>query len=73
VQYSRLACTDAFRTGIERVVRGAADQRIVLMCAEGEPLECHRAVLVARELEKTGLAVKHLLRNSKLEDHSATL
>lgn len=46
VQYGRLAQTAMFKSGIERVERGAVEHRIALMCAEKEPLDCHRTLLV---------------------------
>ena len=73
VQYSRLAETALFRSGIERVIRGAAEQRIALMCAEREPLECHRTVLVARVLAERGVSVEHILSNGQVERQSDTL
>ena len=33
VQYARLARTDSFRAGIDRVIRGTNEYRIALMCA----------------------------------------
>lgn len=69
VQYGRLARTELFRSGIERVIRGAQEQRIALMCAEKEPLECHRTLLVARGLDEQGIAVAHILSDGRLETH----
>jgi uncharacterized protein (DUF488 family) len=69
VQYARLARTDWFRSGLNRVVRGANDYRIALMCAEKEPLECHRALLVARALDELGVPVEHILPDGRLESH----
>lgn len=69
VQYSRLAHTDQFRQGIERVMRGAQEHLIALMCAEREPLECHRTLLVARALDMQGVSVAHILGNGRLEVH----
>ena len=69
VQYGRLARTELFRSGIERVIRGAQEQRIALMCAEKEPLECHRTLLVARALDEQGIAVAHILSDGRLETH----
>ena len=40
------------------------------MCAEREPLECHRALLVAPELEKAGIAVVHVHADGRTESHS---
>lgn len=70
VQYARLAQTDMFRSGIDRVVRGANDYRVALMCAEKEPLECHRALLVARALDDLGITVEHILPDGRRESHS---
>ncbi|NJD68018.1 MAG: hypothetical protein C3F12_00780 [Candidatus Methylomirabilota bacterium] len=69
VQYERLARTELFRCGIERVIRGAQEHRIALMCAEKEPLECHRTLLVARTLDDLGVPVAHILADGRLEAH----
>lgn len=70
VQYGRLARTDRFRQGLERVRRGAEEHRIALMCAEKEPLECHRTLLVARALDEQGVEVMHILGDGRLESHA---
>jgi uncharacterized protein (DUF488 family) len=73
VQYARLARTEAFRNGIERIIRGTGEHRIALMCAEKEPLKCHRALLVARALAARGVGVEHILPDGRLESHRATM
>jgi uncharacterized protein (DUF488 family) len=73
VQYARLADTPAFKDGLRRVRDGAKRFRLALMCAEKEPLECHRTVLVARALVAEGVAVAHILADSRLEAHDATM
>ena len=47
--------------------------RIALMCAEKEPLECHRAILVARHLTALGIDVQHIDENGSLESHNDAL
>jgi uncharacterized protein (DUF488 family) len=69
VQYARLARTELFRSGLDRVMRGAREYRIALMCAEKEPLDCHRTLLVARALDERGASVAHILANGGLEAH----
>lgn len=69
VDYERLAATELFRTGIERLLDGAKQYRIAVMCAEKEPLDCHRAILVARELARRGASVRHILANGEVETH----
>jgi len=73
VQYDRLAETKLFSQGIKRVQEGTNQYRVALMCAEKEPLECHRTILVSRYLEARGLIVQHILSDGDLENHSDTL
>ena len=73
VRYDRVARTALFREGIDRVVRGAQDNRIALMCAEKEPLDCHRTILVGRSLVERGVAVAHILADGRLEPHDDTM
>jgi uncharacterized protein (DUF488 family) len=70
VRYDRIAVTELFKQGIERVCRGLSDgYRIALMCAEKEPLECHRSILVARRLVEQGVDVQHIRGDGSLESH----
>jgi uncharacterized protein (DUF488 family) len=73
VSYARLARTELFRNGLQRLITGMADHRISLMCAEREPLECHRTILVARELVREGVPVTHILADGTLESHEHAL
>jgi len=73
VQYSRLAVTELFRQGLDRVQEGMKKYRLALMCAEKEPLECHRTILVARHLAGRGIAVQHILADGRLENQADLL
>jgi uncharacterized protein (DUF488 family) len=73
VQYARLAQTPSFQNGLERVVNGARSYRIALMCAEREPLECHRTLLVAKALAERGHPVIHIHGDGHLEAHEAAM
>lgn len=73
VSYDKLAATESFRRGIERLMTGMHEYRIALMCAEREPLECHRTILVARELDRLGVRVSHVLADGSLEDHRCAI
>jgi len=70
VQYRSVAATSIFRSGIERILVGTQSYRIVLMCAEREPLECHRTLLVAPEIERAGISVIHVHADGRIESHS---
>lgn len=69
VQYDRLARTGLFRDGLDRIGEGVKKYRIALMCAEKEPLECHRTILVARHLQDLGFQVSHIHADGRIEGH----
>jgi uncharacterized protein (DUF488 family) len=73
VRYERLAQTDLFHSGIERIIRGAEKYHIALLCAEKEPLECHRTLLVSKALAERGLEVAHILADGRIESHEETM
>lgn len=73
VKYDRLARTELFQSGLDRVERGTATHTISLLCAEKEPLDCHRTILVSRHLEARGVTVVHILEDGRLEPHAQTV
>lgn len=73
IRYDRVATTEPFRRGLARVVHGAARHRIALMCAEKEPLDCHRTLLVARALDEQGVDVAHIHADGALERHAEAM
>jgi uncharacterized protein (DUF488 family) len=73
VQYGRLAATSGFKAGIERVLAGAEKFRVALMCAEKEPLDCHRTLLVSRALEDAGVSIAHILADGSVEPQEKTM
>ncbi len=73
VQYERLAHTELFRRGLARVQEGMKSYRVALMCAEREPIECHRTILVARHLSALGVAVGHIHADGRVERHPDAL
>jgi len=70
--FDSIALTDGFKSGIERVLKGSEDHRIALMCAEKEPLNCHRTLLVCRNLKKQAIDIMHILYDGTLEYHRDT-
>ncbi len=73
IRYARVAATEPFRRGLARVLREAAGHRTALMCAEKEPLDCHRTLLVARALDGKGVDVAHIHADGALEPHGAAM
>ena len=70
--YEAMAVTADFRAGVDRVIAGMTSHRLCLMCAEREPLDCHRCLLVGRALAGHGCTVGHILADGSIERHSTT-
>lgn len=67
--YDRIAATDAFQRGLQRLLKGSEEHRIALMCAEKDPLTCHRAILICQHLLPFNLEIGHIHSNGELEYH----
>lgn len=72
VQYKRLAEKDIFQQGLSRLRKGMATYRIALLCAEKDPLTCHRMILICRHLRGNDILIRHILEDGSLEDNRAT-
>jgi uncharacterized protein (DUF488 family) len=70
--YEKMAKQPEFRAGLDRLQEIIARSRVCLMCAEREPLDCHRCLLVARRLAERGLTIGHILHDGTVESHAAT-
>lgn len=58
-----------FDAGIERLLRGAAEYTVAIMCAEKDPRNCHRTHLVTPALVARGVTVRHILANGEILEH----
>ena len=69
IDFARLCQTDYFQEGLERVRNGSARFNLALMCAEKDPIQCHRTILVCRHLRTNNAIIKHILEDGELEDN----
>jgi uncharacterized protein (DUF488 family) len=69
--FQRIAAGPAFKAGLAELRTVAAEQRVAIMCAERDPKDCHRARLVAPELDRAGLRVGHILGDGAVLPHRA--
>ena len=67
--YERIASTECFKEGIQRLVKGAETYKIALMCAEKDPITCHRAILICQYVRDYDLTINHILASGDLESH----
>src|SRR6266511_266153 len=69
IQYRSIAESEKFRGGLKRVRAGSERMSLALMCAESDPLECHRGILISRLLVAGGTWVTHIHADGQLETH----
>lgn len=65
-----LVGTSEFDRGIKRLLQDCQTDTIALMCAEKDPITCHRTILVCQHLRNTDLTIEHILGDGELESHS---
>jgi len=70
--YKRVAELPVFQEGLACLARNAAKYNIAVMCAEKDPIDCHRTVLICRHLRKLGFSIQHILADGSLEEHEST-
>ncbi|MSP50548.1 MAG: DUF488 domain-containing protein [Alphaproteobacteria bacterium] len=70
VDYAKVAATAAFREGLDEAAAMAREKRCCLLCAEKDPLDCHRSILVARHLAPKGFSVSHIHGDGKVESQA---
>lgn len=70
IKYRSIAESVLFRDGLRRVQRGSTRMRLALMCAESDPLDCHRGILISRILATQGTPIMHINTDGCLESHA---
>lgn len=68
-RYDLIARTVLFQRGLDRLRRGIKSFRVALLCAERDPVTCHRTILVCRHLRKDIGTISHILESGSLERH----
>jgi len=71
VRYDRVAQVQGFQAGLERLADIWTGQRVSLLCAEKDPLNCHRMILVCRALRERALDIRHIRDDGTFESHDA--
>ena len=68
LDFEKVAQSDVFIKGMKNVILGLSrGNNIALMCTEKDPIDCHRAILVARAFTINGINVTHILPDGSLQ------
>jgi uncharacterized protein (DUF488 family) len=71
VDYRARRRSYAFGAGIERLQRELETHSLALMCAEEDPIECHRFLMICPELVALGLRPQHIRRGGSIGTQEA--
>lgn len=64
--YDRMQEAESFRQGIDRLLDIGVETPTAMLCAEADPMACHRERLIAPVLRKRGITVLHILPDGAL-------
>lgn len=74
VDYDILKDKEFFLEGLQRVINAYKNGvKVVIMCSESKPQECHRSKLIGRELMKKKITVAHIIGKGKVKDQSTVI
>lgn len=72
--YEPMAALPGFQQGVERILLGAMNHRLGLLCSCGQPRDCHRRLLIGKVLCEHGAELRHVLPDGDvLTEHSVDL
>ena len=65
--YDLIAAHPKFREGLNRIRAGMEKYRIALLCAEKDPITCHRTILICRNLKGNDIRIFHIIDSGRVE------
>lgn len=70
LDFKKVQESSNFNIGFENILKGAMQFKIAFMCTEKNPIDCHRAIMVGDAFFKKGYAVKHILEDGNIKEHT---
>jgi uncharacterized protein (DUF488 family) len=67
VDYRRRRKSFGFRQGLDRVLQESKRHTVALLCAEEDPIACHRFLMICPALIEAGVVPQHIRRGGILE------
>lgn len=65
--YKSITETIQFKKGLSRIIKGLQKYTIALLCAEKDPINCHRNILICRNLKDFDIEIIHILESDFIE------
>jgi len=71
-KYDLISNHPIFQEGIVRILKEIKKFSVAMMCAEKDPINCHRTILVCKQLKNYEIQIVHIIDDNTSEDHSET-
>jgi len=72
ISFLKIIKSDSFNNGIHKVLCEMQNHKIVLLCSEKDPINCHRTIIISHFLSRYGVHIQHILENGAIEENSET-
>ena len=75
VLYKEIKNKEFFKGGLSRIIiANEKNIKVVLMCSESNPEECHRSKLIGEELlKKSGISINHIISKDTLKSQEIVI
>lgn len=71
VDFAKVQNSPAFKKGVERLRSFInSGETVALMCAEADPMDCHRFSMVSDALQRDGFEVYHIIKDKTLKSNA---
>jgi len=70
--YHLISKRPLFQKGVGRILKGMKKYSIAIMCAEKDPINCHRTILICKHLKNDNIKIIHIIDSNTTENHTET-
>lgn len=70
VDFEKVAVSSVFRRGVGLILDKACNCNVAIMCAERDPISCHRMILISKALKKYEVEIFHILSEYEIEENA---
>jgi uncharacterized protein (DUF488 family) len=71
VNYPARRRSYAFKAGLDQLLKLAQEKSVAVLCAEEDPLDCHRFLMISPELVAAGASPVHIRKDGRVETQEA--
>ena len=68
-KYDLISNHPIFQEGIVRILKEIKKFSVAMMCAEKDPINCHRTILVCKQLKNYEIQIVHIIDDNTSQDH----